>query len=96
MIAVRIGDTAVGLCPCPPSMCPSVGIVTTGSFSHIEGGTPLARMGDIVMFPCGGFVITSGAFDNIEGGLPATQIGAPCVGAGSGIITSGSFQHILM
>jgi len=96
MLAVRIGDAAIGICPCPPSMCMSSGIVASGSFSYIEGQAPLARMGDIVMFPCGAFIITTGTFNTIEGGLPATQIGASCVGTGTGIITSGSFQHILM
>jgi len=94
MLAVRIGDVAIGLCPCPPSMCPASGIVASGSFQYIEGQSPLARLGDIVMFPCGGFIITSGTFKMIEAGLPATQIGASCVGAGTGIITSASFQHI--
>jgi len=96
MLAVRIGDTAVGICPCPPSMCAATGIVASGSFSYIEEQAPLARMGDTVMFPCGAFIITSGTFNTIEGGMPATQIGAPCVGAGTGVITSGSFKHILM
>ena len=94
MLVVRIGDVAIGLCPCPPSMCPASGIVASGSFNYIEGGPPLARLGDIVMFPCGSFIITTGTFSFIEGGLPATQIGASCVGAGTGIITTASFQHI--
>ncbi len=94
MLTVRIGDVAIGLCPCPPAMCMTSGIVASGSFGYIEGTSPLARMGDIVLFPCGGFIITMGAFPFIEAGLPATQIGASCVGAGTGMITSGSFQHL--
>ena len=98
MFTVRIGDVAVGLCPCPPSPapCPAIGVVASGSFSFIETASPLARMGDIVMFPCGPFVITMGTLNMIEGGLPVSTIGASCVGAGTGVITTGSFNHIEM
>ena len=94
MLTVRIGDVALGMCPCPPAMCPSVGIVATGSFTNFDSGLPLARLGDIVMFPCGSFIISMGLPTDIEELLPATTIGAPCVGAGSGLIVTGNPTHI--
>jgi len=97
MLAVRIGDVAVGTCVCPPTICPVSGIVASGSFQYLEGMMPLARMGDVVIFPCGAFVIAGGSFTTIELGLPAAQLGSPCIGGlGLGIVASGSFQHIIM
>ena len=94
MLTIRVGDVAVGVCPCPPAMCPSTGIVSTGDPTHLNSGSPTARMGDIVMFPCGGFVITIGSPVDIESGLLQARIGAPCVGAGTGIVTTGNPTHL--
>lgn len=91
MLSVRISDVAVGLCPCPPSPspCPATGVVVSGNPLDFVGGMPKSRMGDIVLFPCGGFVITIGNPLHISGGMPAAVIGAPCVGAGIGNVVSG-------
>jgi len=94
MLLSRIGDIVVGNCTYGPISYPAVGVIATGSFLYNEGGLPVARMGDIAMFPCGAFVITVGSFNMLEAGLPVARIGAPCVGSGSGIITTSSFVHI--
>ena len=94
MFSIRVGDVAVGICPCPPSMCPSTGVVSTGDPTHIDSGTPISRIGDIVMFPCGGFVITAGNPIYIYSGMPAADLGSPCVGAGNGVIATGNPTHI--
>jgi len=91
MITARIGDIAVGVCPCPPTgMCPATGVVVTGDPLHLNGGSPTTRIGDIVMFPCGGFTIVTGMFQSFQGGMPLASIGSNCIGAGSGMIVTGN------
>jgi len=96
MLTIRIGDIAAGICPCPPAMCPAVGVVATGNMMNIDTGMPIARLGDMVMFPCGSFIIMIGTPMDIEAGLPASTIGTSCVGAGTGIVTTGNPTHIQM
>lgn len=90
MLVSRIGDVATGVCPCPPGgMCPATGIVTTGSPIYLEQ-TPIARIGDIVMFPCGGFVINMGFPTFIEAGMPVAEISSTCTGVGFGTLSTGA------
>ena len=93
MITIRVGDIAYGLCPCPPSMCPVTGIVATGNPSHIDTGNFTARMGDVVIFPCGTSIIMVGVPQNIQGGQPQALIGAPVSGAAQGMVITGNPRH---
>jgi len=97
MLATRIGDTAVGWCPCPPSpSCPATGVVVTGDPQNLSSGSPISRMGDIVMFPCGGFTIVFGSPNYLSSGLPVSTLGSTCIGAGSGIIVTGDPQNLIL
>jgi len=94
MLTIRVGDVAVGCCPSITGCQPATGVVATGDPTHLNSGSPTSRLGDIVMFPCGGFVITIGSPTDLESGMPQATIGASCVGAGTGIVTTGNPTHL--
>jgi len=95
MLSIRIGDIAVGFCPCPPSpACPAVGVIVSGDMMNLSSGMPRARISDIVMFPCGPFIITTGDFNNLSSGMPIGMIGSQCVGAGTGTVVTGNPMEI--
>jgi uncharacterized Zn-binding protein involved in type VI secretion len=95
MFAIRSGDVAIGVCPCPPSMCPSTGIVASGDPMSFLGGQMKARQGDVVIFPCGSSIITAGSQQSFGSGMGNTTNSSPVQGAGQGIIASG-FPNKLM
>lgn len=92
MIA-RLGDIVVGTCITPVGPVPAIGIISSGG-SALEQGLPIARLGDIVMFPCGSSIIMSGSISYLEQGLPVARLGDIVQGPGSGIISSASSQWL--
>ena len=94
MLAIHVGDIAVGCCPCFAGCCPATGVVATGDFRYLDNGTPRARIGDIVMFPCGPFVISTGLPTELDSAMPVATLGSTVTGAGFGIITTGIPTHI--
>lgn len=94
MILARVGDTVIGTCPSPNGVIPAVGIITMGSPRALETGLPIARIGDIVTFPCGASTIVTGGSRYLEGGLPVARIGDTVSGVGNGIITMGSPRYM--
>lgn len=89
-----VGSIAPGTCVCAPIPYPDVGVVMSGSPMNIEEGSPVARMGDIVMYSCGISVIMSGSFYEIEGGMAVSTTGSVVTGCGNGILTSISIEYI--
>jgi len=94
MLAIHVGDIAVGCCPCTSGCCPVTGVVATGDPRFLDNGTPRARVGDIVAFPCGASVISTGVPTEINSGTPAATLGSIVSGVGHGIITTGIFIHL--
>ncbi len=94
MLAVHVGDIVVGCCPCPSGCCPTTAVVSTGDPRYLDTGTPRARVGDIVVFPCGASVITSGIPTEIDSGMIAATLGSTVSGAGQGIVVTGIPNHI--
>jgi hypothetical protein len=91
MFKSRVGDIVIGLCPCPPNpACPATGIVATGNMMDLSGGSPVSRVGDIVVFPCGISIITSGSIKYLSGGLPTAMLSSIVSGTGNGIISTGN------
>lgn len=90
MILARVGDTVVGVCPSPSGPVPAVGVISSGSPRALETSTPIARVGDIVTFPCGVSTIVTGAPRYLEAGTPVARIGDAVAGIGNGTITTGS------
>lgn len=94
MILSRVGDIVVGICNWPDGPKPATGIITSGSPRALESGMPVARITDIVMWPCGTSVIVTGSPRHLEGGLPVARIGDTVTGIGVGTITTGSPRHL--
>lgn len=94
MLAVHVGDIVVGCCPCPVGCCPVTAVVATGDPRYIDTGTPRARVGDLVIFPCGTSIITMGLPSEIVSGTPAAILGASVSGPGNGVITTGIPTHL--
>ena len=94
MLAVHVGDIVIGCCPCPAGCCPTTAVVVSGAPNFIDNGTPRARIGDIVAFPCGTSVIVTGIPNELVSGAPAAILGSVVAGAGQGIVATGIPQHI--
>jgi len=103
MIVARIGDPVNGICmwPPPPSgpgPLPGVGIITSGNPQELSGGMPVARIGDMVVFPIGPAFITSGTPQDISAGMPIARAGDIVIGplVTAGIIVGGMPDEISM
>ena len=73
----RVGDRVV----CP--RCKKVGIILTGSSTHLIGGRPIARLGDLTT--CG--PIVTGSHRHLIDGRPVARLGDR-VGCGGHIVTA--------
>lgn len=94
MILARVGDVVVGICYGPDGPYPATGVITTGSPRNVETGTPVSRVSDAVMWPCGISIIVTGSPRYIESGVPVARIGDSVQGIGTGIITTGSPRYM--
>jgi len=94
MLAVHVGDIVVGCCPCMAGCCPTTAVVASGDPRYIDNGTPRARVGDIVAFPCGTSIITTGIPTEIDSGMIAATLGSTVSGVGQGIVVTGISTHI--
>jgi uncharacterized Zn-binding protein involved in type VI secretion len=65
--------------------------VISGSPNFLEGGLPVARVGDLVNAP-GFSIIVQGSSTLVDGGQPVARIGDKAISTscGSGFIVSGS------
>lgn len=88
MIMAKVGDTVVGTCTCSSPPYPDIGIIASGDPTQIDTGTPIARVGDSVIFSCGASVIVSGSFTDFSTGSSAAKVGDTVQGCGQGVITA--------
>jgi hypothetical protein len=96
MFKARVGDVVIGTCPCPPSpACPTTGIIASGNPTELSGGSSIARVGDIVVFPCGVSVITTGSIMHLSGGSSIATLGSVVNGVGNGIVVTGNPTDLL-
>lgn len=103
MIVARIGDMVSGIMmypppPAGPGPIPGVGIIVGGDPLNMSGGTPVARIGDTVIFPIGPAFIVSGTPNDLSTALPVARLGDMVVGplVTNGIITTGNPTDISM
>jgi uncharacterized Zn-binding protein involved in type VI secretion len=89
-----VGSIAPGTCVCTPYPYPDVGVVMSGAPTNMEEGSPVARVGDIVMYSCGTSVIMGGSFYEIEGGMAVSTTGSIVTGCGNGILTGTAIEYI--
>jgi uncharacterized Zn-binding protein involved in type VI secretion len=89
--AARIGDIAVGVCCChsDPPCVPWTGVIVSGAGSVIVEGSPLARIGDLVV-GCHAQVIVSGSGTVMAEGSPVARLGDATAGCTSGTIVTGA------
>ena len=82
----RIGDKVVFSCGTYP--------IVSGSFKFLEGGKPVACLGDKTA--CPGSIIVSGAAKRLEKGKPVARVGdrVTCPQCGVGVIMSGSMKYL--
>lgn len=78
-----MGDKVV----CP--RCKKVGVILTGSHTHLIGGRPIARLGDLTT--CG--PILSGSHRRLIDGRPVARI-RDRVGCGGHIVTA-SMEYLI-
>ena len=95
MLFARINDIVMGVCVCAYPPYPDIGVITSGDFTDIDTGLPVARVTDIVTFSCGTGVIISGTPTDISTGLMVARTGDQVTGCGQGVISSTSL-HITM
>lgn len=89
----RIGDMGVGRCCChskPPCIGMS-GTVATGAPNVLAVGSPIARIGDIVIGGCGHVgIIVSGSPTVLIAGSPAARTADSFVGCFTGVLITGA------
>lgn len=92
MLFARIGDSVIGTCLCATPPYPAVGVISTGDPMHIDMGMPVARIGDMAIFPCGSAVITTGTPMDISTAMPVARMGDVVAGCATGTIISTSIH----
>lgn len=92
MLIARVGDVAVGMCTCSSPPYPDVGVITVGDPMHIDMGSPVARLGDIVTFSCGAGTIVTGTPMHTSAGPLVSRTGDAVTGCGNGTIISSSIN----
>jgi len=93
MLRAKIGDIVIGTCFYPPPVgpVPSTGIIVSGNPMDLTSGAPAARMGDIVVWPCGTGTIITGTPTFLSAGLPCARLGDSVIGSNNnGTIIVGS------
>ena len=87
----RIGDIAVGVCPCHPTPVGFVGVIASGSIDVITNGSGTARIGDIAVCSCGhATVVVSGSGSVKTNAIGTARIGDVVAACPIGVIASGS------
>lgn len=89
-----VGSIAPGTCVCTPYPYPDVGVVMSGAPMNMEESSPVARVGDIVMYSCGTSVIMSGSVYEIEGDMVVSTTGSIVTGCGNGTLTGTSIEYL--
>jgi len=95
MFNAVIGDIAVGTCVCAIVPFPAVGVVAAGDPSNLIQGSPAARTGDIVIWPCGVSNIVSTTINNLSAGPTEAKTGDSVVGCGNGIMVNPTHNSMM-
>lgn len=89
----RIGDLGVGTCCChsDPTCIGMTGTVITGAATVTVLGSPIARIGDIVLGGCGHVgVIVGGSGSVFAMGSPVSRVADSFVGCFTGVLVTGA------
>lgn len=95
MNIAKVGDIVPGICYCvptPPGPYPDIGVIVSGDPLHIDTGSPVARVGDLVMFSCGSSTIVSGSPLFLSGVQPVARSSDTVVGCGVGTVIGSSIS----
>jgi len=97
MLQARLGDIVVGVCCYPEIGCVgSTGIISTGDPLTLSGGSPVAQLGGVVIWPCGVGIILTGSPTKIDS-VPAASLESSVAGGNnSGIISTGNPTDIIV
>ena len=92
MSVVKVGDSAVGVCPCHPSPLPANVTYTSGIGIVLVNGSPVMVLGGTGVSSCGhSAIIIIGSATVLAGGSGVHLIGGTCqVCAGTATTTTAS------
>lgn len=87
----KVGDTAIGTCPCHKSPVPYTATIASGAATVMVNGVPAGTVGGTAISSCGHPVtLISGSPTVMADGLPVHRVGDSGTNGGPSTTVSGS------